>query len=307
MPERDQEIMNRVQKRIAYLRYYRDNIILVVALISVVPAILVLSVSENRSNLTILEFLELFTLGFQFLYLGIKWTASSVYDLALNLPSFVMSEWRFMFLIFGIIVGLYYAGSLYREKGKALKQSISNNQKMQVALELASREIDAVDVQSDDLDEVSLIIFTDEELASHFYGLENKQRQLEDELAAKVDAYESKFAICERQLSDHLHEEERRAYGYPAWTDHSCEFLSVDELLAEQSRLGKKLQQLDGQLVEILNEYSLNIAWSKENLEDTDIESGKRIETQVENVKSQLQNYLEQLACIERAIIENDD
>ena len=86
-----------------------SRLFLIMLLISVIPAIIVLAIPENRVDLSIMEFFKSFTFGFLLIFGLLEWLVKGVISILQAIPSFVFSEWRYAFLIAGIFGTLIYS------------------------------------------------------------------------------------------------------------------------------------------------------------------------------------------------------
>jgi hypothetical protein len=112
---KDQKIQSRIRKlwSVAVLIFF------IQLGVSILIGLLVISVPENRQNSSLLETVGMFTVGgFVLAFWLVKWILSILW----NLPSFVLSEWRYAFLFLGMLIsyiGVEVRSDLVRARNRA--------------------------------------------------------------------------------------------------------------------------------------------------------------------------------------------
>lgn len=196
----------KTQRRIRKLWFLTVSTFFVLLGISIVIGLIALSVPENRVDNSLEDIISMFTLGYVLAFWLVKWILKVLW----NLPSFVLSEWRYIFLVLGMLITYY--GSLIRsdvirrqnrarqlELNKIAREALDDEEPIKVetasSQDLAARLVtyqELIDSYVDEIEENH-----DDWINSHRTGI----RPLSvDELHARESFLEEKIHSFEKQI-----------------------------------------------------------------------------------------------------------
>lgn len=115
----------KTQRRIRKLWVLTVSTFFILLGISIVIGLIALSVPENRVDNSLEDIISMFTLGYVLAFWLVKWILKVLW----NLPSFVLSEWRYVFILLGMFI-TYFGGlvrsDLIRDKNRAEQIRLDN-------------------------------------------------------------------------------------------------------------------------------------------------------------------------------------
>ena len=182
----------KTQRRIRKLWFLTVSTFLVLLGISIVIGLIALSVPENRVDNSLEDIISMFTLGYVLAFWLVKWILKVLW----NLPSFVLSEWRYVFLLLGMFI-TYFGGlvrsDLIRDK----------NRREQIRLDNIARE------SLDSEESVKVETASSQDLAAQLVTYQELIDSYVDEIEENEDDFINSYRTGYKPLSvDELHDRE---------------------------------------------------------------------------------------------------
>lgn len=221
----------KTQRRLRKLGFLTVSTFFVLLGISIVIGLIALSVPENRVDNSLEDIVSMFTLGYVLAFWLVKWILKVLW----NLPSFVLSEWRYVFLLLGMFI-TYFGGlvrsDLIRDK----------NRREQISLDYKARE--ALDAE----EPIKVETASSQDLAAQLVTYQELIDSYVDEIEENEDDFINSYRTGYKPLSvDELHD--RESY--------------LDESII---RLKKQIDLIKTEIEERKNDE----AWYEEVLRDED-------------------------------------
>jgi hypothetical protein len=219
----------KTQRRLSKLWFLTVSLFFILLGISIVIGLIALSVPENRVDNSLEDIISMFTLGYVLAFWLMNWVLKVLW----NMPSFVLSEWRYVFLLLGMFI-TYFVG-LVRSDLISHK-----NREEQIRLDKIARE--ALDSE----EPVNVETASNQDLIARL----STYQELIDSYVDEIEENEDNF------LNSH-----KRA----------TKSLSVDELMARKSFLTDNILSFEKQIELIkseIEERESDEAWYEEVIRD---------------------------------------
>ncbi len=182
----------KTQRRIRKLWFFTVSTFFILLGLSIVIGLIALSFPENRVDNSHEDIISMFTLGYVLAFWLVKWILKVLW----NLPSFVLSEWRYVFVPLGMFI-TYYGGLVrstsIRRKNRAEQIRLDNIAKESLASE------EPIEIETASIQDLSVRISTYQELIDSYV----------DEIEENEDDFINSYRTGYKPLSvDELHDRE---------------------------------------------------------------------------------------------------
>jgi hypothetical protein len=221
----------KTQRRLRKLWFLTVSTFFILLGLSIVNGLIDLSVPENRVDNSLEDIISMFTLGYVLAFWLVKWVLKVLW----NLPTFVLSEWRYVFLLVGMFITYY--GGLVRSTSIRRK-----NRAEQIRLENIARE----------------------SLAS--------EEPINVEIASSKDLF-VRISTYQELIDSYVDEIEENEDNFLNSHKRATKSLSVDELVARKSFLTDNILSFEKQIELIkseIEERESDEAWFGEVLREED-------------------------------------
>ena len=182
----------KTQRRLRKLGFLTVSTFFVLLGISIVIGLIALSVPENRVDNSIEDIISMFTLGYVLAFWLVKWILKVLW----NMPSFVLSEWRYIFLVLGMLITYY---------GSLIRSDVIRRQNRARQLELNKIAREALDSE----EPIKVETASSQDLAAQLVTYQELIDRYVDEIEENEDDFINSYRTGYKPLSvDELHDRE---------------------------------------------------------------------------------------------------
>ena len=182
----------KTQRRLRKLGFLTVSTFFVLLGVSIVIGLIALSVPENRVDNSLEDIISMFTLGYVLAFWLVKWILKVLW----NMPSFVLSEWRYIFLVLGMLITYY---------GSLIRSDVIRRQNRARQLELNKIAREALDSE----EPIKVETASSQDLAAQLVTYQELIDSYVDEIEENEDDFINSYRTGYKPLSvDELHDRE---------------------------------------------------------------------------------------------------